>query len=285
MSRVSTLPPEPVRDDRLAEVFDARVVPGYWGPFARRLVESLSDRILGNARVLELGCATGTMTVELARVVPEGRIVAVDPRRTLLDRARDRAADLSGRRVFFKAEPPGRTSFADGAFDLVAANLPFDTDADPDAVLGEMRRVAAQGATVALTVTLAGTWSTVLDVYEEVVERFEFPGAAERLAAVRARHVEPEDATRRVLLAGIDEVACDEFSFPIRFRNARELFRDDLVAAGPLRDWKAVAGDDATWERAVFHLKGALDTYFASAEAIEVPVRGAVLIGRIGEGE
>lgn len=279
MSGRRSVPPAPIPEDRYAPVFEARVVPAFWAPFGKRLVEAISARLAKTGRILELGSAAGHLTVDLQKLVPDGRVVAIEPRRALVDLARGRAGDLGGRKIFFKSEPIDRTTFADGAFDAVVSNLGLEVAADPSVVVPEMRRLVAPGGVVALSALLAGSWSVVLDVFGEVIERFEFPGAAERLEALRARMPSAADVAEVFERAGLVEVSVVELDVPLRFRNARELFRDEVVRAGPLAAWKAIAGDDATWERAFFHVRETMDTYFVSAEAIEVPLRGAVAMG------
>jgi SAM-dependent methyltransferase len=274
-----SIPPAPLEPDRYPSAFETRIAPAYWIPFANRLAEALSGHVAANDKVLELGCVAGHGTLELQKLVPDGRVVAIEPRKLLLDLARDRAGRLGGKRIFFKMEELEHTTFADAAFDAVVSNLPLEGPGEPGPLLAEARRLVAKGGTLAITVALEGTWSVVLDVYEEVCERFEFPGALGRLALVRERMPAPAIAAARLERLGLSDVSVTQFSFSIRFRNARELLRDELVLAGPIRDWRTIAGDDTAWERAAFHLRETMDTYFAS-RAIDVPIHGGIVVGK-----
>lgn len=84
-------------------------------------------------RTLEVGCGTGR---NLARYPAEAVLVAVDPDRHMLRKARARAPRAILVRAAAEALP-----FKDGAFDTVVSALVFCTVPDPAAGLGEIRRV------------------------------------------------------------------------------------------------------------------------------------------------
>lgn len=102
-------------------------------------------------RVLDVGCGPGTITADLADLVgPQGRVVAVDTSRQVLDEA---AAHVAGRgvgNVVFEVADVHGLPYADGAFDVVHAHQVLQHVTDPVAALREMRRVTAPGGVVAV---------------------------------------------------------------------------------------------------------------------------------------
>src|SRR5215510_4273080 len=86
----------------------------------------LLPRLAPDARVLDVGCGPGTITADLAALVPGGYVTGIDA-----------AGDVY------------RLDFADGTFDVVHAHQVLQHLTDPVAALREMRRVCRPGGLVA----------------------------------------------------------------------------------------------------------------------------------------
>jgi SAM-dependent methyltransferase len=136
---------------------------------------------LGRAMaLLDVGCGPGSITVDLARRVPDGSVVGVDSVGEPLDSARQAAADAGRPNVSFAGGDVYRLRFADGTFDVVHAHQLLQHLADPVAALREMRRVCAPGGLVAARDAdyAAMTWHPAdplldrwLEVYRQVARR------------------------------------------------------------------------------------------------------------------
>jgi SAM-dependent methyltransferase len=119
----------------------------------RRSAESSAAYLLPhlrpNARVLDVGCGPGTITVGLAASVPGGFVVGLDPEPSVLAEARGlpRAAELGN--LSFEIGDVLQLGFADGSFDVVHAHQVLQHLADPVRALAEMRRVCRAGGFVA----------------------------------------------------------------------------------------------------------------------------------------
>src|SRR5206468_1738415 len=106
----------------------------------------------------------------LRRLDEQSRIIAIDPSSPLLDVARRKAGDASGKRIFFRTEGASpRLSFADEVYDLVLCNLGLDEVDDPRAALVEFARVAKPDGQVVATIQMRGTWGEFYDIYREVL--------------------------------------------------------------------------------------------------------------------
>jgi 2-polyprenyl-3-methyl-5-hydroxy-6-metoxy-1,4-benzoquinol methylase len=112
----------------------------YRTSLALRWVDEL--RLSASSRVLEVGCGTGIVAVELAGRGLE--VEATDPVEAMLDRARARAARAGvADRVRFSTADVHALDFADGTFDLVIALGVLPWIDHMDAALGEAARVLA----------------------------------------------------------------------------------------------------------------------------------------------
>jgi SAM-dependent methyltransferase len=99
------------------------------------------------ARVLEVGCGPGHLSLRLAR--QHGLdVTGLDLDPAMIERAQanaDRAGDGDGRRPSFQVGDVAALSFADGSFDLVVSTFSMHHWADPAAGLAEIGRVLSPG--------------------------------------------------------------------------------------------------------------------------------------------
>jgi release factor glutamine methyltransferase len=94
-------------------------------PETEQLVELVETRIENRElRIVDVGTGSGVIALSLAAKMPEAQVLGVDVSEDALALAQENAArlDLSGRVQFLK----GRLlENAEGAFDLIVANLPY----------------------------------------------------------------------------------------------------------------------------------------------------------------
>jgi len=113
--------------------------------FKRRLVDLAEPR--AGERVLDVGCGTGTLAVELAARCPGARITGVDADEAMLERARRKSPELDLHVAMAQDLP-----FGDASFDLVVSSLFFHHLRRDDklAVASELLRVMRPGARLAI---------------------------------------------------------------------------------------------------------------------------------------
>jgi SAM-dependent methyltransferase len=118
-----------------------------------RTAENSAGYLLGylqsGMRVLDVGCGPGTITADLAALVPSGEVVGIDAASDVLDGARQEASRRGQANVRFETGDVYRLAFGDGAFDVVHAHQVLQHLSDPVAALAEMRRVCRPGGVVA----------------------------------------------------------------------------------------------------------------------------------------
>jgi SAM-dependent methyltransferase len=107
-------------------------------PFANALYDASGVR--GGDRAFDIGCGCGTTTLQLAQLVgPSGRAVGADISRSMIERARERAAQ-SGRANTRFVVADAQTAPLPGEFDVVASRFGVMFFEDPTAAFANMRR-------------------------------------------------------------------------------------------------------------------------------------------------
>jgi SAM-dependent methyltransferase len=118
------------------------------GPFRARITADVAAVAPDGARVLEVGCGPGHLSVQLAR--QHGlEVTGLDLDPAMIARARantDRAGNRGGRRPSFLAGDVAALAFPDRSFDLAVSTLSMHHWADPTAGLAEIGRVLRPGA-------------------------------------------------------------------------------------------------------------------------------------------
>jgi SAM-dependent methyltransferase len=118
------------------------------GPFLARIAADIAAAAPDGARVLEVGCGPGHLSVQLAR--DRGmEVTGLDLDPAMIARARantDRAVDRGGCQPSFLVGDVAALAFPDRSFDLVISTLSMHHWTDPAAGLAEIGRVLRPGA-------------------------------------------------------------------------------------------------------------------------------------------
>jgi SAM-dependent methyltransferase len=183
------------------------------GQLHRRIAADVAAVAPDGARVLEVGCGPGHLSVQLAgqhRLEVTG--LDLDP--AMIARAAantDRAANRGGRRPSFLVGDVAALAFPDRSFDLVVSTLSMHHWADPAAALAEIGRVLRPGGRALI-------WDFR-------------PGVRPHLFGPRHAHIpDPVDHTRGSRLR---VVKATPWSWPWRFQLTQrmELARADRSAS------------------------------------------------------
>jgi ubiquinone/menaquinone biosynthesis C-methylase UbiE len=112
----------------------------------RHLYQRLIDQadVPPGARLLDIGCGTGSLLVLAAEQQPTVTATGIDPDPRVLVRAR-RKAGRAGRQVRFDQGFGGDLPYPDGSFDRVFSSLMLHHVQDPAAAVREAARVLAPG--------------------------------------------------------------------------------------------------------------------------------------------
>lgn len=99
--------------------------------------------------ILDVGCGPGSITVDLARLVPQGKVTGVDAVESVLDQARELATSRGLTNITFESVDANNLPYPDNSFDIVYCHQVLQHVKDPISILKEMRRVAKPGGIVA----------------------------------------------------------------------------------------------------------------------------------------
>jgi SAM-dependent methyltransferase len=126
---------EQLAPDWLASEEHTELVSGRFGESAMARLA-----LTAGARVLDVGCGSGSTTIELARrVEPEGAALGVDIAPTMVEAARRHAASLGVANVSFAVADAQTEPFETGSFDAVFSRFGVMFFADPVAALANIR--------------------------------------------------------------------------------------------------------------------------------------------------
>lgn len=134
-----------------APVYD-KLFGAVLGPGRAALARTV--RALNPSTLLEVGVGTGLM---LSRYPATTRITGVDISPQMLERARRRAAELGRPDIDLRVLDAERMPFADGSFDCVTLPYVLSVTADPDRLVGEVRRVCRRGGTIVVLNHFSGS--------------------------------------------------------------------------------------------------------------------------------
>ncbi|QJS09023.1 class I SAM-dependent methyltransferase [Streptomyces argyrophyllae] len=199
-------------------------------------------------RILDIGCGPGTITADLAELVPDGRVTGVDRAPGVLEQARATAAGRGLTNVDFAVADVHALDYPDDTFCVVHAHQVLQHVGDPVRALREMRRVTKPGGFIAVRDAdyAAMTWYPAVPGLDDWLELYE------RVA--RANGGEP-DAGRRLAAwaraAGLRDVTAGSSTWTFATPEERAWWSGlwaDRTLASDYAD-RATRGGHATAER------------------------------------
>lgn len=116
----------------------------------------LRGHLYPGAKVLDVGCGPGGITVDVARAVDPGSVTGVDCEERSISAAAEFAQRCGVDNATFRVGDAHELDFADGTFDIVYA-LNTIEHLDPARALQEWKRVTKRGGCVMATMSDMGT--------------------------------------------------------------------------------------------------------------------------------
>ncbi|WP_326693668.1 methyltransferase domain-containing protein [Streptomyces sp. NBC_01387] len=205
----------------------------------------LLNELKPHMQILDIGCGPGTITADLAGLVPEGRVTGVDMAPAIVEQARALAAERGLDNTDFAVADIHALDYPDDSFCVVHAHQVLQHVGDPVQALREMRRVTKPGGIVAVRESDYGAFAwypepPVMDDWLDLYHR-----------VARANGGEP-DAGRRLFSwarqAGLTDIRSTASTWVFATPEERDwwggLWADRTVAS--VYAEKAVAGGHAT---------------------------------------
>jgi SAM-dependent methyltransferase len=140
-----------VAPGRAYQADDGAAYERFLGRWTGRLAEALIDfaKLPDDGPVLDVGCGTGSVALELRRRYPDRSVWAVDVSEAYLAFARRREGGAS---IDFAQADAAALPFDAGLFSAAIAQLALNFMPDPGLAVQEMRRVTRAGGVVAAAV-------------------------------------------------------------------------------------------------------------------------------------
>jgi SAM-dependent methyltransferase len=110
-------------------------------------------------KILDVGCGPGTITADLAVLVPNGQVIGLEYAPEVLKQARDLANKRGLKNLQFAVGDVHALEYADDTFDVVHAHQVLQHIGDPIRALREMRRVTKPNGIVAVRDADFGTFA------------------------------------------------------------------------------------------------------------------------------
>lgn len=131
--------------DSKASTYD-RLVDRYFAHTYEQILQNVARDARGSHNLLEAGTGTGILATLLSNVVPH--ITAIDISPEMIKVAKEKAAQQQLINIDFSVGDIGNLPFENNIFDTVVAANVLHLLPDPQAALGEMRRVLADNGKI-----------------------------------------------------------------------------------------------------------------------------------------
>ncbi|MBN2723684.1 MAG: methyltransferase domain-containing protein [Deltaproteobacteria bacterium] len=265
--------------EKMAKKYDAEILPVWAMKFGKLLLKNLE--IPEKGMLLDVGCGTGYPALDILSKQPDGiRIIAIDNASPMMEIARKKAGELSGKKIFFRTENAfERLSFADDVYDLTYSNLALMELGDPLGNLTEFSRVTNFNGQVAVTLPVSGSWAEFFDIFRDVLTKRDKYEILNSLTDYEEKRVPfPETVVQWMESAGLKDVKYEIESFELLFKSAKEFFFDPVIEYGPLKEWKSIVPDVEEMKEIFVDIKDSIDTLF-SGLIFSVTVRAGCFIG------
>ncbi|KAL9000573.1 MAG: hypothetical protein Q9169_000866 [Polycauliona sp. 2 TL-2023] len=135
------------------------VLRGHRWPTVANSAAYLSGSLQPDMVILDVGCGPGSITVDLASMAPQGKVIGLDTTEDPFEEGLKLAAERGVNNVSFKVGDARQLPFPDQTFDMVHAHqvLQYLNQVDRVQAIREMRRVAKIGGLVCMREADQGT--------------------------------------------------------------------------------------------------------------------------------
>lgn len=247
----------------------------------RVMAASLAELFIGHterfrmedARLLEIGCGTGALTLMLRNAWPTAGITALDLAPAMLEEAQRRLRSEKPDVRFLNADVEAWTREAlSGDFDLIVSNACFQWLAHPQETLRELKRLLRPGGALAFTTFGAQT-------FRELHTAFELSYRAQGL--IPQRHGLPlrtaEEWQAMLAAAGLVNAECRRSVSIERYPTARDFLHSIKAIGASASEASPLAGVS---QRRLFHdMYRRYEAQYGSPNGVSATYERLLLLG------
>ena len=263
----------------LAYLYDLYVATDWGERFAELIDEHV--KLPKDGRALYVAAGTGGHALRLAERAGAGvTLIGVDehPERVELARAKAAAAKLQDEARFSTTQLE-TLHFEDAQFEVVVGDASLVAPERLPEILGEMVRVAAPGATVALNLATASSYGEFYSIYWEALVRAGLLEEAGLVEELIKRLPTVSDAERLAGREGLEEVRSHTSVEEFHFATAEEFLGAPLVRDFLLEDWLEPLADEGSHERVIALISEIIDEERQEAD-FSLSVKATIVVGR-----
>jgi len=199
--------------------------------WSRRLALHFIDfaAIGSPARIVDVGCGTGSLTFALAEAAPEAMISGIDHSEAYVAYARSKTTDA---RLFFEQGDAAALPYADGAFDASLSLLVLNFVPDAERAALEMARVTKPGGVVAAAVWDFRGGLTFLRVFADTAAALDPDGEAFRARQFSAPFTGPGELAAMWTKMGLRGIAQSALTIRMDFLSFADYWEPWLGGQG-----------------------------------------------------
>ncbi|HJY29684.1 MAG TPA: methyltransferase domain-containing protein [Pyrinomonadaceae bacterium] len=229
-------------DKELAFLHDLFIAPDWAERFAELIDEHV--KLPAEGEVLYVAAGTGGHAMALhERAGEKLELLCVDENPECMELARAKAT-ATNEKIFFDTAQFDHLNLKDNRFDLVIGNASLVSQTRVRKMFSELVRVAAPGATIALTLPTASSFGEFFSVYWEALHN---NGLIDHESDVE------QLITELPTISGVEQLAVDEGLEDVEswtrieefdFESGEQFLNSPLVAEFLIHDWLALVPDD-----------------------------------------
>jgi trans-aconitate 2-methyltransferase len=187
--------------------------------WAKELIPKL--KLQSNEVLLDIGCGDGKITVEIAKALPNGKVVGIDSSPEMINLAKTTFPVEECPNVTFKAIDARNIPFQE-EFDIAFSNAALHWIIDQNAVLKGVQKSLKPNGRILFQMAGKGNAQAVLSLFDELLvlpewrcyfEGFTFPYA----------FLNPQEYRQLLVQAGLKPVRVELFARDMKFPNAEGL--------------------------------------------------------------
>jgi SAM-dependent methyltransferase len=271
---------DPGNEQKVAEAHRNAIEPLWTEPLIEQIGARLPLADRGTQLVAEVRC--GLIPIRLRRRLDsEIRMIALDPKRAMLDEARTRGEDEETEQIFFVPERVDAISYADGVFDASICCEGILTARQAEEGLGELARVTVPGGRVAIAAPLGSSFQVFYDMLDEAMRAHGMTDRLDRVDKLRETFLSPVRMTAIADELGLGVEQVTQLEWTISFERGWEFLHSPLIRETFFPHWIGAVSSPKR-DRVMRYMEDAIDTYWRG-RTVETNVTAGFLTATVPE--